>query len=104
MTRSQAIRRIGVIADQLRGEPRNLVGNSQRNWHIQARINCVGKALLACVEKLERPAKDTKTFEGAKDGADFYYRAAMCFLNKKPRSERQRLAKLWKENDARLKK
>ena len=85
MDKRQALRRIGVIADQLRGEPRNLVGNSQRNWHIQARINCVGKALLACVEKLERPARETHTFEGARDGADFYYKAAMCFLNKKPR-------------------
>ena len=85
MTEAQALRRIGVIADQLRGEPRNLVGNSNRNWHIQSRLNCIGKALLSCVEKLERPAKDTTTFEGTVDGADIYYKAAMHFLTNKPR-------------------
>jgi hypothetical protein len=104
MDKRQAIQRVKQMADLLRGEPQNILGDNQYNWHRRARLNCIGKALLSCVEKLERPAKDSKTFEGALDGADFYFKAAMHFLQKKPRANRKHLAKLWKENDARLEK
>ena len=85
--KSTALMRIGVIANQLRGEPQNIVGKSKRNWHLNYRLNCIGKALLACVEILENPTKDASTFEGTKDGADIYFNAAMTFL--KPKSQRR---------------
>ena len=77
MTKRIAIQRLKIIADLLRGEPQRI---SDKNWRVTYRLNCIGKTLLSCIEKIDNPAKDTKTFEGSKDGADIYFRATMAFF------------------------